>query len=324
VIIAAYEVAGVIEDAVRSALEQTVPPLEVVVSDDGSSDGLEEALAPYRDDIVFLRNEHRGVAAARNAAVEAASGDFVVVLDADDAFLPERLEALGQLAAARPDLDLLTTDAYLEANGKVVRRCYDRTWRFPVREQRLEIVRRNYVFPHAAVRRERLRGAGGFDESIRWTSDWECWIRLVLGGAVVGLVAEALSSYRIRATGLSANELGHLRGTMDTLAAAARHPGLRPAEKRALEQTIEAKSFELTRAEARSALIGRDPAARQRALEVARGRGHSLLTRGKALVSAAVPKLAGELLQRRERRTFVAAAGIRVQRPKPATGQRPV
>jgi glycosyltransferase involved in cell wall biosynthesis len=156
VIIAAYQVAPIVRDALESVFAQTLPPREVIVCDDGSTDDLEEALAPFRDGIVLLRKEHGGEASAKNAAAAAATSDFVVVLDADDVFLPERLEAIADAAAARPDLDLITTDAYLELEGEILRRCYDGHWRFEVEHQRSELLRRNFVFGLVAVRRELL------------------------------------------------------------------------------------------------------------------------------------------------------------------------
>src|SRR4029450_831735 len=114
VVIAARNAAESIPEALESALTQTLSPHEVIVSDDGSVDATAEALAPYRGRRTYLRKEDGGVAAARNAALEVARGEFFAVLDADDRYLPERLEALGELAMARPDLDLLCTDALLE------------------------------------------------------------------------------------------------------------------------------------------------------------------------------------------------------------------
>ena len=129
VIVAAYQAAEVIGDAVGSALGQTVPPLEVIVCDDGSTDDLAGALAPFGDRVRLLRQANGGEAAAKNAAAAAASGDYVVVLDADDVFEPERLEALGACLAARPDLDLLTTDGWVELGGRRVRRVYHEGFR---------------------------------------------------------------------------------------------------------------------------------------------------------------------------------------------------
>ena len=139
VVIACYQGADVVGDAVRSALEQTRAPLEVIVSDDGSTDDLDRALGPYDQRIVVLRAENRGPAAARNAAFRVAHGDYVVILDADDVFFPERLEAMAELLEQRPDLDIVTTDAIMELDGRPVRNVYNERWTFEVRDQRRAI-----------------------------------------------------------------------------------------------------------------------------------------------------------------------------------------
>ena len=68
VIVAAYQVADVVSDALESIRSRPASPHEVIVCDDGSTDALEDALAPYRDEIVFVRTNHGGEAAAKNAA----------------------------------------------------------------------------------------------------------------------------------------------------------------------------------------------------------------------------------------------------------------
>lgn len=205
IIIAAYQAVETIADAVRSALDQTVSPIEVIVCDDGSTDGTAEALAPFGDRIKLLRLSHRGEGGAREAATRAASGDFVVVLDADDACLPRRVEVLGEAAAARPDLDIITTDAWLEVDGQVLRRYYEWAEPFAVADQRRAILERNFVFIGAAVRRSRLLEVGGWP-SIAAMADWYCWMRLLLTGSVAGLVAEPLYRYRVHAGAMSARD----------------------------------------------------------------------------------------------------------------------
>ncbi len=91
VVIAAFDVADTIGEAIESVLRQTLRPHEIVVCDDGSNDDIEAAIEPYRDRIVFVRKAHGGEASAKNAAAAAASGEFVAILDADDVFLPTRL-----------------------------------------------------------------------------------------------------------------------------------------------------------------------------------------------------------------------------------------
>ena len=95
VLIPAYQAARTIGEAVESALTQTVQPQEIIVCDDGSTDDLSGALEPYRDRITVVRLEqNQGLSAARNAALMAASSEFVATLDADDTYLPRYLEAI--------------------------------------------------------------------------------------------------------------------------------------------------------------------------------------------------------------------------------------
>jgi Glycosyl transferase family 2 len=311
VIIAAYQAAEVIDEAIESALGQTIAPREIIVCDDGSTDDLDAALAPYLDRITLLRQANRGEAAAKNAAARAASSEFIAILDADDIYLPKRIQALGELAAARPDLDILTTDALLEVGGHTVRRCYGEAFRFVVDDQRTGILERNFIFGLAAVRRRRLLDAGGFDESIQTTTDWECWIRLILGGAQAGLVNEPLAHYRLRPGSLSASRVRLLRGRVATLEKAALHPGLRPEDRRTVARSLAGQRRELTLVEARAALAHRDPHARRRALNIARDTGYGLPTRYKAAMSAVAPRLVGGWLASGDRWIRRSAGGFR-------------
>ena len=321
VVIAAYQAAGTIGEAIASALGQTARPHEVVVCDDGSTDDLDGALAPYRERIVLVRKENGGEASAKNAAARAASGDFVAILDADDVYLPERLEALAELAQARPDLDILTTDAFLEVDGKVLRRVYGEDWHFEVDDQRRAILERNFVFGHAAVRRETLLAAGGFDESIRFTTDWECWIRLILSGSRAGAVLEPLSRYRVLEQSLSADRAGMTAGRIQSLRKGLEHPTLRPEERTVAQATIAAYERELAALRLREALRRDDPGARRLALSIGLGRATPAPTRLKAVAAALAPGLAARLVRRREERVWVGAGGTTVERATPPSAE---
>jgi glycosyltransferase involved in cell wall biosynthesis len=312
IVIAAYQAADVIADALESIRRQTAPPLEVIVCDDGSTDALDDALAPYRDEIVFVRKSNGGEASAKNAAAAHARGDFVVILDADDAFLPTRLEALAELAQLRPDLDILTTDAYLVVDGRRVRRNYDRSWRFEVSDQRRAILQRNFLFGHAAVRRERMLEHGGFDESILWTTDWDLWLRMILGGSSVGAVDEPLALYRLRETSLTAQRRELALGKVMTLEKAARSGALDPAEREAVEGAIAAHRREVQMLDARAAIATGASDARARAVAVAREREFGARRRLLALAMAARPELSRRMLQRQAARSWVGAGGTRV------------
>jgi glycosyltransferase involved in cell wall biosynthesis len=306
----AYQAAGSIADAVESALAQTVPPLEIVVSDDGSTDRLEPALAPYRGRITLLRRPHRGVSAARNAALEVVRGDFVANLDADDVFLPERLEALGELGMAHPDLDILATDAWFEVGG-VRQGRFNRLNGFPIDDQRTGILSLCFVLS-PAVRRERLLAVGGFDESLARAEDWECWIRLVLGGSRVGLVDEPLYVYRLRDDSLTADHPAALRSRVAMLDKVATRHDLEARELALVRSLREERNREALLAEAEAALLARSKDARRRALRVATGPGFGPATRAKAMVAAVVPALAAGALARR-----AGEQGTRAVRPAP-------
>jgi glycosyltransferase involved in cell wall biosynthesis len=290
VIVAAYNVAPLIGDALASAFAQTSPPHEVVVVDDGSTDDFTGAIAPWRDRIVLLRQENRGEGAAKNAAAHAATGEFVVILDADDVDLPRRLEALGALATARPDLDVLTTDCYLVHDGVRVRRRYGDDQPFEVDDQRGEILRRNFIF-NPAIRRERFLAVGGFDTSFWATADWWCYIDLLLTGSRAGLVDEPLVEYRERPGRLTGDRVRMLDARVRTVRQALAHPQLTERE-RAI--ALESLRTALLR-NAHEALPLGGATARTAALQVARESTFPAGTRLRAAAAAVAPAVARRL-----------------------------
>jgi glycosyltransferase involved in cell wall biosynthesis len=303
VAIAAFQAAETAGAAVESALAQTRPPVEVVVCDDGSTDGLEQALAPYRDRIVFFRQENRGEAAAKTAAGLATTSDFVVFLDADDYYYPDRLAALAEFASRRPDLDVLTTNADLEADGQVVGQYYPDVARFPVEDQARGIIAHDSaVFGAAAVRRSVLAAAGGFELSLRSSSDWQLWVRLALQGSLIGLVEEPLYRYRLHEYGTSADQV---RGNWDLVQALELVLAGVPVhgrEREALEESLVRHRATARLVEAEAAVrAGRAP--RQAAWRIASASDFPALTRLKAGVATAFPSLAARVLAARDRRT---------------------
>lgn len=314
VVVAAYQVADVIGDALDSIRRQTLPPLEVIVCDDGSTDELGEALAAYRDEIVFVRKENGGEASAKNAAAARARGDFIAILDADDVYQPERLEALAELAQKRPDLDILTTDALLVANGVPVRHNYDRMWSFEVDDQRRAILQRNFIFGHAAVRRARFVEHGGFDESILWATDWELWLRMILAGSAAGCVDEPLALYRLRETSLTAQRRDLLLGKLATLEKARDNPHLREDERPVHEASLRSYRHDLSLLELRAAAAAGEAGVRRRALALLRTPGLATRMRLESAAIALAPRAAGKLLRRRAARSWVGAGGTRVSR----------
>jgi glycosyltransferase involved in cell wall biosynthesis len=311
VVVAAYQAGCTLAAALGSVLDQTYPALEVVVCDDGSTDSTAEVLAGFGDRVRAFRQPNRGEAAAKNAAVHAARGDYVVVLDADDVFLPRRLEALGWLATRRPDLDVLTTDATVEAAGRPVRRAYHPGWQFPVDDQRAAILDRNFVLGLAAVRRERWLAAGGFDEDLAHTADWEFWQRLVLSGSRIGLVDAPLARYRLAAGTLSANRIGLVQARLEVLRRAARRPDLTPHERAVVAAAIERERRDLVARLARDAVDRGGWEARRRSATVVLGRGFGARARLGALAAVVSPRMAARRRLRSGGTTEI-GSGLRV------------
>jgi GT2 family glycosyltransferase len=303
VVVAAWMAAGTIGDAVRSVLGQTEPPAQILICDDGSPDDLAGALAPLRDHVHLIRTRHAGAGAARNAAAGMASGDFLVILDADDIWLPERLERLGDLAQARPDLDLLTTDAWFEVDGRRTGRFYDPPRAFPVYDQRTAILRRNFVMGHAAVRRSRWSQLGGFDERVPIGEDWDFWLRLLFAGGRAGCVNEPLARYRIHDNSLSGDRPASLRARVDLLDRAAARTDLTGEERSALRASRSTHLRRALLAEAEAALVADEPLARRHTIGVLTGPGMSMTARLRALAAVVLPRQAGRHLRRRRAAT---------------------
>jgi glycosyltransferase involved in cell wall biosynthesis len=307
IVIAAWNAAHLIGDAVESALAQTLSPLEVVVCDDESEDDLSGALRPFGDRVTLIRIRHGGEGAAKNAAAQHATGDFVAILDADDLYLPGRLEAFAELARERPELDVLTTNAYLELEGQTVGTYYPTVATFPQEDQAVGIVEESSaIFGSAAVRRTRYVGAGGFAVNMRTAADWELWMRLAIDGAQFGLVDEPLHRYRLQPDSLTADKAAEWRGCVDALEHVrelATHAG--PEIRGAFERSLHKHREWAMLAEAERSLRNGSSDARSKARAVAFGPGFGVQTRAKALVAAAAPSVAARLLDRRERRTGV-------------------
>lgn len=312
-VIAAFQAAAYIGDAIDSLLAQTLPPHEIIVCDDGSTDDLTSALRPYRDQVILIRKENGGEASAKNAAARSATGDFLAIIDADDVYLPERLEALADLSAERADLDLLTTDCFLVVDGRVVRQGYHSGYRFETDDQRRAILQRNFLVGGiTAVRRERFLEIGGFDESLRWATDWDCWIRLILTGSSAGLVAAPLAEYRIRRTGLASNRLRMFEGRIAVLEKTALRRDLSDTECRVLKEALQAQRRGLALARVRIALTERHRDARRLAVALAFTSGVRPGTRVRAVLAAALPRVAGRHLVAQQGGLVELAGGITV------------
>jgi glycosyltransferase involved in cell wall biosynthesis len=98
-----------VREALDSILAQTYRPLEIIVADDGSTDATAAIVALFGKQVHYLKQSNKGPAAARNLGMDAAKGEFIAFLDADDLWHREKLERQMARFRARPELDYCVT-----------------------------------------------------------------------------------------------------------------------------------------------------------------------------------------------------------------------
>lgn len=110
VVIPSYNRGAMVTAAVESVLAQTMEDVEIIVVDDGSTDDTARLLAPYRDRIVYIRTDNRGIARARNTGMQAARGDYIAWLDDDDLYRPYKLALQCGLLDQHPEVGMVYTE----------------------------------------------------------------------------------------------------------------------------------------------------------------------------------------------------------------------
>ena len=238
----------------------------------------------------------------------------MALLDGDDVYEPRRLELLGEMAGLRPDLDILASDAFVQVGNEIVRRIYEGSWTFDVLNQRRAILQRNFIVGHAAVRREQLLQAGGFDPDMRTVADWDLWIRMILDGSLAGFVQEPLSRWRIREGSLSTFRVDLFAGSVRALERAAERDDLTADDRQTLETSLRSWRRDHALTEARQELVEARPGSRRKLLHVGMQPGLPLMTRAKVLASAVAPGIAGRSLRRQHERYWIGGGGDRVPR----------
>jgi len=287
VVIAVYNAAEFIGEALDSCFAQTVAPFEVLVVDDGSTDDLDSALAPYLEKIRLIRQPNGGESTAKNAGASAATGDYVLLLDADDVAHPQRIEAIASLAVRRPDLAIITHDDAMTKDGVFLRNYFGDDRTFVTVDQREGIVRGCFIV-NPAVRRDVWLAHGGYDESIRISADWDLWIRIILSGGLAGMVDAPLVEYRQWSGSLTANVVAATLGSMAVLEKTRSRGDLTAAERMIIEDQLRHYRSRL----ARAAIILGDARAREFLAAVVRDSGEATGARIRAALAALSPRIA--------------------------------
>lgn len=235
VVIPAFNCEATVGAAIESCCAQSHADVEIIVVDDGSTDRTPEVLRGFGSRIRVITQVNGGLAAARNAGIRAATGEFVAWMDGDDLALPERLMMQVAVLASWPSIKLVSSDfsafltdmpdfatSHIGSYYRAVKRldgiariypfvdtvqipdgCQGGTLHFRWGQAYESLLRGNFVHPPTVmVRRSALDEAGLFDEMLRFNSDYDLIVRIARTGPFAFIDAPLLR-YRVSSTQMS-------------------------------------------------------------------------------------------------------------------------
>jgi glycosyltransferase involved in cell wall biosynthesis len=189
VIMPAYNTADLIAASLESVFSQTFQDTEIIVVNDGSPDTveLERVLDPYLDRIIYIKQENKRAAGARNTAIRRARGEFLAFLDSDDLWLPEHLEAQMRLFEQDPGLDLVYSDCFA-LSDPLLRETFSQRCPSEGPATFVTLVPEKCQIPVSTVvaRKKIIEKAGLFDEKLLRCDDYDMWLRAAFYGARIG------------------------------------------------------------------------------------------------------------------------------------------
>ena len=188
VIIPSYNTAGLIANCLDSVFAQTFSDFEVIVVNDGSPDTteLEAVLRPHRQKIVYVVQENKRAAGARNTAIGKARGEFLAFLDSDDSWFPDHLASQMELFRKNPALDLVYADAVLLSDSSrqktFMEKCPSEG---SATFEALVVERCQIPVSTVVARKAAILRAGLFDENLALCDDYDMWLRTAFFGGKI-------------------------------------------------------------------------------------------------------------------------------------------
>jgi len=249
VVVPAFNVEGLVTRAIDSLLAQVLPPSEIIVVDDGSTDGTPQAVQAYGDRVRYIHQENSGPSVARNTGIGAATSEWVAFVDSDDVWEPDKLAADSRIAGADRDLSWIISNHFLCVFGD--------DHRFPrfdpdIGTTRLDGKTTHHNFLEAltwgigwdplgiVAKKHLLEEAGGFQPGLNYGEDLDLCLRIASRHPRIGIQPEPVAVHFIeRPEGLCLRrsipeQMRTLRGIFEAHAASAARDG----RLRDLERTI--------------------------------------------------------------------------------------
>jgi glycosyltransferase involved in cell wall biosynthesis len=212
VVVTTYNHAHFLEQALGSVCAQTRAAAAIVVVDDGSTDNPADVTARFPP-VRLIRQENRGLSAARNTGLAALDTTHVVFLDADDCLERGAIEAgLACFARAPESGFVYGGHRYIDANGQEIGERFEPPGESPY----LQLLRGNFIGMHGTVmyRRDLLAALGGFDEQLRRCEDYDVYLRMAREHAVTGY-PDLVAAYRLHGGNMSGNHRAMLRSALE-------------------------------------------------------------------------------------------------------------
>ncbi len=177
VIIPTYNRADLLRRSINSVMRQKIPPFELIVVDDGSTDHTEQMIASEFPDVIYCKQPHKGVSAARNKGISLARCEWLAFLDSDDAWLPDKLVSQQKTIQASNNASICHTNEIWIRNGKRVNP--------HLKHQK----KGGWIFQHclplcaispssALIHQSVFDAIGLFDENLPTCEDYDLWLRI--------------------------------------------------------------------------------------------------------------------------------------------------
>ena len=210
-VIPAHNAEETIERALASVYAQTYDSIiEVIVVDDGSEDTTAEIVREKYPDATLIQQENTGAAAARNAGIERATGEFIAFLDADDEWLPQKLVRQMQVIQAKPEVDFCGCLLEINTTDGRRRRPYPELRGETSRLSFLSFLRREHppitVTPIGS--RTALRSVDGFDPGMTAYNDLDLWLRVLGAGYQISILQEYIHRWYLQSESVSQGRRG--------------------------------------------------------------------------------------------------------------------
>ncbi len=198
-VIPTYNSADFIVDAIKSIQNQTCPVDEIIVVDDGSADNTQQIVRSLGEGVRYIRQSNKGPSAARNTGIQAAQGDWIAFLDADDVWVNQKQEIQINALNYAPELKLIAGDmSEVDGSNSIVERSVLNKHGLldgmtalggrPMPDAFIMLVNKNFIPTGTVlVNKDVLMEAGLFNENIRYGEDLELWAKISCKHAITCL-----------------------------------------------------------------------------------------------------------------------------------------